>query len=235
MTKFQTLAAATALSTLLSGCGSSEPTAEVGNWSFTRTPSGGYELRADAKLLNGAGGWFTPTITTTDERACATDASLDAIHPVNSPDPARVETTFQHHLPTTHKVSHVRLVVVYRSVNADPANLGDETVVFRDEKTLDPAGPGAAIERCPPSAEEKAESEQRRRDDDKAVLARLPTEREEKVATAINLSGQLCGRVLETYMDRSGNIVARCSQTRSGKGRVTYRIDADAGTVRHIR
>lgn len=54
--------------------------------------------------------------------------------------------------------------------------------------------------------------------------------RNEVIATAINSAGYLCARVVSAY-PVGGNINVECVEYRSGKGRVKYRIDANAGTV----
>jgi hypothetical protein len=52
----------------------------------------------------------------------------------------------------------------------------------------------------------------------------------EVIATAINSAGYLCARIVSAY-PVGGNINVECIEYRNGKGRVKYRIDANAGTV----
>ena len=57
--------------------------------------------------------------------------------------------------------------------------------------------------------------------------------RNELMATAINSAGFLCARVTDMY-PRGADIIAKCVEYRSGKGRVSYRVNAEAGSVKQI-
>jgi hypothetical protein len=58
--------------------------------------------------------------------------------------------------------------------------------------------------------------------------------RNEVVATAINSAGFLCARVTDMYPS-GGAIIVSCVEYRNGRGRVKYRVHANAGVVEEIR
>ena len=55
--------------------------------------------------------------------------------------------------------------------------------------------------------------------------------RDEVIASAINSAGFLCAKVTSAAPAGDGKIRAECIEYRSGEGRVSYTIDAAAGTV----
>jgi hypothetical protein len=55
--------------------------------------------------------------------------------------------------------------------------------------------------------------------------------RNEVLATAINSAGYRCARVTAVY-SMADNITVECVEYRNGLGRVKYRIDPNAGTVK---
>ena len=55
--------------------------------------------------------------------------------------------------------------------------------------------------------------------------------RNELVATAINSAGFLCARVTSLEPAGGGELLVDCIESRSGTGQVSYRIDANSGTV----
>ncbi|SFS11694.1 hypothetical protein SAMN05192580_3624 [Sphingomonas jatrophae] len=121
----------------------------------------------------------------------------------------------------------------------DPRDITSTTLVTED-RTLDArvSPPSLPSERCG-KPETKAERKQRLRekactDPDGADAEAIGSmDRNELLATAINSAGFLCARVTSMY-PRGGEVIAKSAEHRSGKDRVTYRVNPQAGSIEQI-
>jgi len=222
------------LAAFLSAC-SSQPAAELVNWSMTKDGDGqGYRLHANAVLWNGAGGWFWPELRLRDARGCWTVHRANAIHALGSPNSRRVESRINDWVPFRGSIADVTLTFVY---TAPDGGSFAETRLASENKVLDSSlrPPSVSPTNCSPPPQRRATREELRRrartDPDGADAEAISNmSHNELTATAINSAGFLCARV--TQIEARGHlIIANCIEYRNGTGRVRYRIDADTGTV----
>lgn len=216
---------------VVTGC-SSEPSATEAEWSLVREKNGrGYLFSASANLLDGEDGWFTPEILMTDERGCLRIEHLSSVHPVTAEDPSEVVGKFNERFDYKWKVARAQLKLLHVK-NDDFA----KTVVFQEERVLDPSlRPPAVPKKACTEKSTRPELRERAKTDPESADAEAINNmsREEVIATAINTAGYLCARVTEMHLS-GGAIIASCVEYRSGRGRVKYRVDANAGSVEQI-
>ena len=102
------------------------------------------------------------------------------------------------------------------------------------DATLDAAGNSAAAADDVETSEERTARlrEKAKTDPEGADAEAIDNmSRNEVVATAINSAGFLCARVASLQSVGGGELLVDCVEYRNGTGRVSYRVNANSGTV----
>lgn len=206
----------------VSSCGPRAPGAEDIRWSLTPEQNGaGYLFEADARLLGGQDGWFSPRIEHVDADGCRRTEFLLAEHGVNAADPSDFRANFRQRFDNEPRIAKATLQLVYRPAGASPSDFEADRIVFSGEKVID-TKVRPPVETKPCASESDAASPPD------------TTSKEEQAATLINLSGYLCGRVKDAYASGGDTITVHCTEYRDGRGRAKYKIHTGSAQVERL-
>jgi hypothetical protein len=196
-----------------------------------------------ATFAKGVDGLYQPIVTLVDDRGCHREAELPETMIGSEATSGTLRANFAYTIDVRRPVATADLRIEYQYLDGDQLA---RKQVFSDQRTLDdtirpPFMPTVSCStqnskmgnaRTMPGQHREAVTSHSDQTDARAIAG---MSRNETVATAINTAGFLCARVTDLYPDSGGQMIVHCIQYRSGRGRVKYRIDPDAGSVEQLQ
>lgn len=227
----------------LAGCTEQHrPQATNVEWKVDRAPNKrSYHLTGQATFSKGLAGWYLPTITLLDDKGCNRGFELDETQIASAGSTGLVVAKFDKVLDVHRPVATANFNIRYEELAEGQVS---KTGVFDETRTVDATvhAPGNPVDACGNVAAERSSGrptkqqlrERAKIDPDGADAEAIANmSRNELLATSINSAGFLCARVTDMY-PRGGDIIVHCVEYRSGKGRVSYRVNAQAGSVEQL-
>ncbi len=212
--------ALTSVTLFLEAC-SPEPTAKVTNWQLERSKDNkSYLVKADVSIENPReNGFFHPTISFVFTDGCQRMGEGLATIIAQGTRNEKIE----YKIVTPRKVYSAAMTVRFDEDVSEPSrNIFSEDRVI-DGSTRPPDFPKVSCSSTPSGSSKDANSD--------LDIDVQRAGKDEVIATAINSAGYLCARVTDSYLDSGRQMIVHCNEYRTGRGRVKYRIDPDAGNV----